>query len=258
MLPYLYTLRDNGIYAEYNYRSLILAIEDFYEMLPGGRIAAAASVAKDGSGDRLVIFDASNGKELVDRTKLGLYFRPDAPQYNFRSLVFANNKLRIPPMPLKRLDYVARSQRVSNWRFKEATTWRPIYASAFFFDALSGDLVVVHELAHQWTGDLLRLDEWQHIWLNEGFACYAEWLWSEIPVYWTILWENPATLENARNQLSEMISRDRNRAAVVIWSVANETPLSEARLSFLKNLVSHARSLDPGRAPGRRLGRPRQ
>jgi beta-glucuronidase len=72
-------------------------------------------------------------------------------------------------------------------------------------------------------------------------------LWSEIPVYWTIQWENPATLENARNQLSEMIARDRNRAAVVIWSVANETPLSEPRLSFLKNLVSHARNLDPGR-----------
>ncbi len=39
----------------------------------------------------------SSGKELVDRTKLGLYFRKDAPQYTFRSLVFANNKLRIPP-----------------------------------------------------------------------------------------------------------------------------------------------------------------
>ena len=72
-------------------------------------------------------------------------------------------------------------------------------------------------------------------------------LWSEIPVYWTILWDNPATLENARNQLGEMIARDKNRAAVVIWSVANETPLSEARLSFLKNLVSHARSLDSTR-----------
>jgi beta-glucuronidase len=72
-------------------------------------------------------------------------------------------------------------------------------------------------------------------------------LWSEIPVYWTILWDNPATLENARTQLSEMIARDKNRAAVVIWSVANETPLSDARLSFLKNLVSHARSLDDGR-----------
>ena len=72
-------------------------------------------------------------------------------------------------------------------------------------------------------------------------------VWSEIPVYWTIEWENPATLENARNQLGEMITRDKNRAAVVIWSVANETPPSDARLSFLKNLISHARSLDSTR-----------
>ena len=72
-------------------------------------------------------------------------------------------------------------------------------------------------------------------------------VWSEIPVYWTIQWENTATLENARNQLSEMIARDKNRAAVMIWSVANETPLSDARLTFLKNLVSRARELDPTR-----------
>lgn len=72
-------------------------------------------------------------------------------------------------------------------------------------------------------------------------------VWSEIPVYWTILWENPETLDNARNQLSEMIVRDKNRASVVIWSVANETPLSDARLAFLKNLVSHARTLDSTR-----------
>ena len=72
-------------------------------------------------------------------------------------------------------------------------------------------------------------------------------VWSEIPVYWTILWDNPATLENARNQLTEMIARDKNRAAVVIWSVANETPLSDARLSFLKNLIEHAKSMDPTR-----------
>jgi beta-glucuronidase len=72
-------------------------------------------------------------------------------------------------------------------------------------------------------------------------------VWSEIPVYWTILWENPATLANARNRLSEMIARDKNRAAVVIWSMANETPLSEARLSFLRNLAGQARSLDSTR-----------
>jgi len=56
---------------------------------------------------------------------------------------------------------------------------RPIYALAFFSDPVSGDSVVVHELAHQWYGDSLAIARWQHIWLNEGFATYAEWLWSE-------------------------------------------------------------------------------
>ena len=39
--------------------------------------------------------------------------------------------------------------------------------------------LVAHELAHQWFGNSLTVSEWRHIWLNEGFACYAEWLWSE-------------------------------------------------------------------------------
>jgi hypothetical protein len=56
---------------------------------------------------------------------------------------------------------------------------RPIYAKGFFGDSVSGDSVVVHELAHQWYGDSLAVERWQHIWLNEGFATYTEWLWSE-------------------------------------------------------------------------------
>ncbi|OAP22521.1 Aminopeptidase N [Amycolatopsis sp. M39] len=39
--------------------------------------------------------------------------------------------------------------------------------------------LVVHELAHQWFGNSLTVADWQHIWLNEGFATYTEWLWSE-------------------------------------------------------------------------------
>ncbi len=56
---------------------------------------------------------------------------------------------------------------------------RPIYAQEFFGDPISGESLIVHELAHQWFGDSLAVEEWQHIWLNEGFATYAEWLWSE-------------------------------------------------------------------------------
>jgi beta-glucuronidase len=69
-------------------------------------------------------------------------------------------------------------------------------------------------------------------------------VWSEIPVYWTILWENEATFNNAANQLKQIVTRDKNRAGVILWSMANETPVTEARSGFLKKLVGIARQLD--------------
>ena len=72
-------------------------------------------------------------------------------------------------------------------------------------------------------------------------------VWSEIPVYWTIAWKNPQTYENAQKQLRDMIARDHNRANVIIWSIANETPHSPERDTFLGNLAQYARSLDSTR-----------
>jgi beta-glucuronidase len=75
-------------------------------------------------------------------------------------------------------------------------------------------------------------------------------VWSEIPVYWTIQWGNPETYKNAEAQLTDNITRDKNRANVIIWSISNETPRGDERLSFLTRLAAKARELDPVRLVG--------
>jgi len=72
-------------------------------------------------------------------------------------------------------------------------------------------------------------------------------VWSEIPVYWTVDWDSPAVLDKARRMQAETIYRDRNRAAVVLWSIGNETPVADNRTRFHKALAETVRALDPSR-----------
>jgi len=72
-------------------------------------------------------------------------------------------------------------------------------------------------------------------------------VWSEIPVYWAELFDDPTVLKKAQQQLTEEIRRDRNKASIVLWSIANETPNTPERTRFLKTLASDVRALDSSR-----------
>ena len=67
--------------------------------------------------------------------------------------------------------------------FALETQTRPVYSKYFWPDG--GDSVIAHELAHQWYGDHVALEQWQDIWLNEGWATYAEWIWGEHEGFFT-------------------------------------------------------------------------
>ena len=102
--------------------------------------------------------------------------------------------------------------------------------------------------AHELGANFVRLAHYPH---NEAMVRMADELgllvWSEVPVYWTIDFDDPAVYAKAESQLSEMITRDRNRGSVVLWSVANETPAHAARTAFLTRLANRARELDSTR-----------
>lgn len=72
-------------------------------------------------------------------------------------------------------------------------------------------------------------------------------VWSEIPLWQQIAFTNPEVYTKADTMLHEMIRRDRDKASILFWSVANETPNNPTRTAFLTRLAEQARSLDPTR-----------
>ncbi|WP_224069760.1 glycoside hydrolase family 2 protein [Arachidicoccus terrestris] len=111
-----------------------------------------------------------------------------------------------------------------------------------------GDALQLLNQAKELGCNMVRLAHYPH---DETMTRTADSLgilvWSEIPVYWTIDFTNRAVYQNAEKQLREMITRDHNRASVIVWSVGNETPVSKARTDFMHALIDKGRSLDPSR-----------
>jgi beta-glucuronidase len=110
------------------------------------------------------------------------------------------------------------------------------------------DATILLGWAKEMNCNFVRLAHYQH---NENMIRTAERMgllvWSEIPCYWTIQWENEGTLETASEQIEAMIGRDKNRTNIIIWSIANETPISEPRNIFLRKLADKVRSMDDTR-----------
>ncbi|HEX3748887.1 MAG TPA: glycoside hydrolase family 2 TIM barrel-domain containing protein [Bryobacteraceae bacterium] len=121
----------------------------------------------------------------------------------------------------------------------------PIHTARLFAEA---DARTLLEWAKETGCNFVRLPHYPH---DEVMTRLADEMgllvWSEVPVYWTIAWENPDTLRNAEQQITEMISRDKNRGSVILWSVANETPIGEPRTKFLSTLAALAHELDSTR-----------
>lgn len=104
------------------------------------------------------------------------------------------------------------------------------------------------EIKYGLNGNFVRLAHYPHSEVTTRLADELGLLvWSEVPVYWRVAWDNPAALTQARQMLRENIVRDRNRGSIILWSVANETPVSDSRNSFLRTLIADVRALDDSR-----------
>jgi beta-glucuronidase len=126
-----------------------------------------------------------------------------------------------------------------------------IHAEAPFRDGRANndkDAATLLDWAKELGCNYVRLAHYPH---DERMTRSADRLglmvWSEIPVYWAEQFGDPAVLAKAEQQLTEEIRRDRNKASIILWSLANETPLTPERTAFLKSLAADVRALDSSR-----------
>ncbi|MDE3213837.1 MAG: beta-glucuronidase, partial [Bacteroidota bacterium] len=96
--------------------------------------------------------------------------------------------------------------------------------------------------------NFIRLAHYPHMEVESRLAdSMGIMLWEEVPVYWTIDWTNDSTLKNAEHQMTDLISGDKNRASVIVWSIGNETPNIPTRERFMEAMADTTHRLDDSR-----------
>ncbi|MEM9200827.1 MAG: glycoside hydrolase family 2 TIM barrel-domain containing protein [Actinomycetota bacterium] len=110
------------------------------------------------------------------------------------------------------------------------------------------DAATLFDWAEELGANFVRLAHYQH---DEAMVMEADrrglLVWVELPVYWGIDWTNDDTLANTLQQTDELVLRDRCRASVILWSVANETFPGDDRTAFIARLIERVRALDTTR-----------